>query len=66
MVQFPNIYLNIIYKYILNHDGEQILYKNIKQIYGISYPTIRKKIDWLVSRNFIRREKRRFWIIPRY
>lgn len=66
MIKFPNLYLTIIYRYILQHDGEQILYKNLHEQYNISYPTIRRKVKWLEERRFIRREGRKFFIIPRF
>lgn len=65
MLKFPDIYTTCIYRYIFTHNESYILYKDIKLKYSISYPTIRKRIKWLVDHRFIKKEGRYFEIIER-
>ena len=64
VIDFPDIYITVIYDYIKKHDDEIILYKNIRQRYKISYPTIRSRIKWLLNHDYIAKEGRRIRIIP--
>lgn len=66
MIKFPDLYTQIIYDYILKHDDELILYKDIIENYHISYPTIRNRVNWLEKNGYIQKEKRRVKIIPRF
>lgn len=52
-IQFPNMLLSRIYRYIKLNDGQNILYKDIMEEFGISYPTVRKHIRWLLKRELI-------------
>lgn len=61
---FPDLYTQIIYDYISRRDGETILYKNIMEKYKMSYPTIRKKVNWLVKNRLITKNGRKFHVLP--
>lgn len=61
---FPDIYIKVIYDYIRNHDGDLILYKDIMDKYKMSYPTVRKKIKWLIDNKLITKNGRRFNLLP--
>lgn len=61
---FPDLYTKIIYEYIQKHDGDLILYKDLMNKYKMSYPTIRKKVKWLVDNKVITKRGRRFSLLP--
>lgn len=61
---FPDVFTQIIYEYIRNHDGEKIVYSNLIDKYKMSYPTIRKKIKWLIEHRMIKKEGRKFSLLP--
>lgn len=61
---FPDLYTQIIYEYITKRDGDYILYKDLMSKYKMSYPTIRKKVKWLVDNNLIQKRGRRFSLLP--
>lgn len=61
---FPDVFTKIIYEYIAQHDGDLILFKDLMSKYKMSYPTIRKKIQWLVEHNLIKKRGRKFTLIP--
>ena len=65
-IKFPDIYLQIIFSYIQDHDGDQILYKDLMSKYKMSYPTIRKKINWLIKNKFIRKNGRTIKLVPQF
>lgn len=62
---FPDLYTRIIYEYVSEHDGDLILYKDLMSKYKMSYPTIRKKVRWLIEHNLIRKSGRQFSLVPR-
>lgn len=66
MIKFPDLYTQIIYEYLLKHDDELILYKDIIHHYRMSYPTIRSRIKWLADNGYIQKDKRRIQIIPQF
>ena len=66
MVIFRDVYTQVIYNYIELHDGDLILYKDIMSKFQMSYPTIRKKINWLIKNNFIEKQGRKISIIPEW
>ena len=61
---FPDIYTKVIYEYIKQHDGDLILYKDLMHHYKMSYPTIRKKVRWLIKNKLITKHGRRFNLLP--
>lgn len=61
---FPDLYTQIIYEYIKQHDGSLILYKDLMSKYKMSYPTIRKKVKWLIEHNLIKKRGRKFSLLP--
>lgn len=61
---FTNRYIREIYNYIKRHDGEIILIYEMSDELQITQPTIRKYLRWLMDRNLIRKNKKRFWTIP--
>lgn len=65
-IKFPDIYLQLIYEYLVDHDGDQILYKDLMSKYKISYPTIRRKIKWLIKNNYIRKYGRTIKLVPQF
>jgi len=66
MIKFPDLYTQIIYDYLTKHDDEQILYKNLREKYKISYPTIEKRIKWLADNKYIIKNRRHIRVIPRF
>lgn len=66
MINFNDLYTQIIYNYIDLHNGDLILYKDLMSKYKMSYPTIRKKVNWLIKNNYINKIGRKFFIIPRF
>lgn len=66
MIRFQDLYTQIIYEYLLKHDDELVLYKDIIEHYHISYPTIRRRIKWLADNGYIQKDKRRIQIIPQF
>lgn len=44
-----------VYTYIKRHDGQTILMKDIMNELGVSYPTVRRCLRWLVDRELISR-----------
>lgn len=59
MIKFPDIYTTCIYNYIQMHDGDLILYRDIMDKYKMSYPTVRRRMKWLVENNYVIKEGRR-------
>lgn len=62
-ILFPKRIINRIYKYLKNHSGETILYKDISEALLISYPTIRKYIKWLIKRELITKNGKKITVI---
>lgn len=52
-IHLPNRNLQKIYNYIKLNDGQNILYKDIRDELLISYKTIRKHMKWLERRGLI-------------
>lgn len=66
MIKFPDIYTQLIYGYIADRDGDQILYKDLISKYKMSYTTIRKKVNWLIKNNYIRKNGRTIKLVPHF
>lgn len=66
MIKFPDIYTQLIYGYIVDRDGDQILYKDLISKYKMSYNTVRKKINWLIKNNYIRKYGRTIKLVPQF
>lgn len=66
MIRFSDIYTQVIYDYLTKHDDSLILYKDIMDKYRMSYPTIRKRIKWLIDAGYIKKNKRHIEIIPQF
>lgn len=66
MINFNDLYTQIIYNYIDMHNGDLILYKDLMAKYKMSYPTIRKKVNWLIKNNYIHKNGRKFFIVPHF
>lgn len=66
MLRFPDVYIQVIYDYICKHDGDMILYKDIMDKYQMSYPTVAKKIKWLIQNKLITKQGRRITTIPQF
>lgn len=64
--KFPDVFTKCIYEYILKHDGELILYKDLMDEYKMCYTTVRKKVNWLIKNQLIVKNKRRFNVIPHF
>lgn len=62
-ISFPNPYIQKIYRYIYLNDGQNIFYKDIMEVYPMTYPTIRKYIRWLEVRGLIKRSGKRISIV---
>ena len=65
MINFFNRRLEKIYKYIYIHNGETILIKDIAQATAITEKTVRKWIKWLIARELIKKDGKKFSILPR-
>lgn len=66
MVKFQDLYTQVIYNYLMRHDDEIILLKNIEEQYKISQPTIRKRLKWLADNKYIIKNRRHIRIIPQF
>lgn len=66
MIKFNDLYTQCIYNYLKLHDDSFILYKDIMDKYKMSYPTVRKRIKWLVDNGYIKKNKRHIEIIPQF
>lgn len=65
-IKFPDLYTQVIYNYLKLHDGELILYRDIMDKFPMCYTTVRRRVNWLIDHNYIRKEKRRISIIPQF
>lgn len=65
-IKFRSIYLKSIYHYIKLHDGQTILYKDIMDEYAITYPTVRKCVQWLLDRELIKKVGKKMWVASHY
>lgn len=63
-MQFRNRFISKIYKYLLIHDGETILIKDIVENTRISKPTVIKYVRWLERRQIIKKTGKKFEILP--
>lgn len=61
-IKFKSIYLKSIYNFIKLNDGQTILYKDIMEEFAISYPTVRKNIQWLLDRDLIEKKGKKLSI----
>lgn len=66
MIRFPDTHTQIIYEYIAKNCDNLILYKDLISKYHMSYTTVRKKVNWLIQNNYIRKHGRTFHIIPQF
>lgn len=64
-VRFYNKIVEKIYKYIYIRDGQIILQTEMAKELKISRPTIRKYIKWLEKRDLIKKDGKKFSILPR-
>lgn len=65
-MKIKNFYANKIYKYIYINDGQTILIKDIIENTQISRATVFKYIRWLERRNLIKREGKKFFVVPEH
>lgn len=64
-MRFVNKMIEKIYKYIYRNDGQTILLKDMATELYISRPTINKYIRWLERREIIKKDGKKFSILPR-
>lgn len=64
MTNIRNKFANKIYRYIYIHSGETILIKDIIETTGISKATVHKYLNWLIRRNLIKRNGKKFEVLP--
>lgn len=62
-MKFPKGHIKCVWNYILQHDGETLLRKNISRDTGVSVTTVTRDIQWLERRQFIRREGKNFSVL---
>ena len=60
---FRDIYTMAIYRYIKDHNNNTILFKDIMAEFGITYPTVRKKIKNLVRMGKIQKNGKFYKIL---
>lgn len=58
------IFREFIYRYIREHDGETILYKDLMKEFKTTYPTVRNHIKWLINNNFIIKDGKKIFVHP--
>lgn len=54
--KFPKTHQQSVFKYLLLHDGETILQKNICRDTGVSPKTVRKDLKYFEKREIIHRD----------
>lgn len=54
--KFPKTHQQSIFKYLLLHDGETILQKNISRDTGVGLKTIRRDLKYFEKRGIIHRD----------
>lgn len=62
-MKFPKTHQKLVYEYILRHDGETLLVKNISFETAVGGSTVSKDIKWLEQRRLIKKEGKTFKVI---
>lgn len=56
-------FVKSVYVYIKRHDGQTILLKDIMDALGTTYPTVINCVRWLIDRDLIRRDGKKFSVV---
>lgn len=62
-MKFPKGHIKCVWNYILQHDGETLLRKNISRDTGVGISTVTRDIQWLERRQFIKRDGKNFSVL---
>lgn len=63
-MRFINKKLDAIYKYIFIHDGDIYCQLEMEKDLNITRKTIRKYVNYLIKREYIKKDGRRLHILP--
>lgn len=65
-MRFFNVYLDKIYNYLRQHDGQTVLMKDIARDLNTTRVTVRKYVRWLERRELIKKTGKRFEIVDQF
>lgn len=55
-VKFHKTHIKLVYQYILLHDGQTLLQKNISRDTGVGIHTVGRDLKYLLKRRLIKRD----------